>query len=108
MNHMSSFLNASSSQKMALLEANDILAYGFGRRVCAGRHMADNTIWLAIASILATFALGKAKDENGNEIDISGEFTEGFFRHPKPFQCSIVPRTPQAKDLISAATLTNE
>jgi len=28
---------------------NDIRAYGFGRRVCAGRYMADNTVWLTIA-----------------------------------------------------------
>ena len=42
--------------------------------------MADNTVWLAIASVLATVTIGKAKDKDGNETDIPGEFTEGFFR----------------------------
>ncbi|KAJ4463623.1 cytochrome P450, partial [Lentinula lateritia] len=44
---------------------NNIYTFGFGRRVCTGRHMAENTIWLMIASVLATFTLGKAKDEKG-------------------------------------------
>ena len=39
--------------------------------------MADNTIWLTIASMLATLTLSNAKDEEGNEIEISGEFTSG-------------------------------
>ncbi|KAJ4490283.1 cytochrome P450 1, partial [Lentinula aciculospora] len=81
---------------------NDIYAYGFGRRVCAGRYMADNTIWLTIASVLATFTLGKAKDEKGNEIDIPGEYTNQFLRHPKPYRSSITPRNQRAKDLILA------
>lgn len=43
--------------------------------------MADNTVWLTVASVLAAFTLGKAKDENGNEIDITGEMTDLFFRY---------------------------
>ncbi|KAF9067312.1 cytochrome P450 1 [Rhodocollybia butyracea] len=81
---------------------NDIHAFGFGRRVCVGRYMADNTVWLAIASVLATLDLHNAKDNEGNEIDIPGEYTEIFFRHPKPYQSSITPRDLQARDLILA------
>ncbi|KAJ3813269.1 cytochrome P450 1 [Lentinula aff. lateritia] len=81
---------------------NNIYAFGFGRRVCAGRHMAENTIWLTIASVLATFILGKAKDEKGNEIDISGEYTDQFFRHPKPYRSSIIPRSALARELVLA------
>ncbi|KAJ4486287.1 cytochrome P450 2 Le.CYP2 [Lentinula aciculospora] len=81
---------------------DNIYAYGFGRRVCAGRHIADNTVWLTIATVLAAFTLSKAKDENGDEIDIPGEFTNHFFRHPKPFQSNITPRSPIAGDLVLA------
>jgi len=84
---------------------NDIHAFGFGRRVCVGRHMADESVWLAIASVLATLTLGKAKDEEGNEIEISEEYTSSFFRHPKPYRCSIAPRTPNAEKLILATAL---
>ncbi|KAE9397331.1 cytochrome P450 [Gymnopus androsaceus JB14] len=72
---------------------NSINAYGFGRRVCVGKYMADNTVWLTIAS---------PKDMEGNDIDIPEEYTNGFTREPKPFQCTITPRTPFAKTLILA------
>ncbi|KAJ3872313.1 hypothetical protein F5051DRAFT_159682 [Lentinula edodes] len=62
--------------------------------------MAENTVWLTIASVLATFTMGKAKNEQGNEIDIRGEYTDEFFCHPKPYQSTIVPRSPLARDLI--------
>ena len=35
------------------------VAFGFGRRVCPGRHMADNSVWIAAASILHTFELSQ-------------------------------------------------
>ncbi|KAF9062974.1 cytochrome P450 2 Le.CYP2 [Rhodocollybia butyracea] len=79
---------------------NDIHAFGFGRRVCVGRYVADNMVWLAIASVLATLDLRKAKDDDGREIHISGEFTPHFFRHPKPYQSCIRPRDAQALELI--------
>ncbi|KIK50452.1 hypothetical protein GYMLUDRAFT_182718 [Collybiopsis luxurians FD-317 M1] len=96
------------SKKGPFRRINDIHAFGFGRRVCPGRYMAENTVWLAIASVLATVTLGKAKDEKGNEIDIPGDFTNAVLRHPKPYQCSIVPRTPLARELILAAVSAKE
>ncbi|KAF9040170.1 cytochrome P450 1 [Rhodocollybia butyracea] len=81
---------------------NDIYAFGFGRRVCAGRHMADNTIWLTVASVLATLNLRNAKDDAGNEVDIPGEYTRTFLRHPLPYRSSITPRDLQARELIFA------
>lgn len=42
--------------------------------------MADNTVWLTVASVLATLNLSKRKDKDGNEIDVAGEFSSGFFR----------------------------
>ncbi|KAF9066787.1 cytochrome P450 2 Le.CYP2 [Rhodocollybia butyracea] len=85
------------------MNINDVYAYGFGRRVCVGRHMADNTVWLTIVSVLATLDLRKAKDSNGNEIDIPGDFTETFFRQPKPYQSFITPRDARVRELVFAA-----
>ncbi|KAF5315497.1 hypothetical protein D9619_007172 [Psilocybe cf. subviscida] len=51
-------------------------AFGFGRRVCPGRHMARATIWLSIATTLWAFNIGKAKDASGKEIPISGEYSD--------------------------------
>ncbi|PPQ79984.1 hypothetical protein CVT25_003043 [Psilocybe cyanescens] len=50
-----------------------VLAYGFGRRICVGKHIASSTMWLMIASVLACFDITKTKDENGNDIDINGD-----------------------------------
>lgn len=63
------------------LGANDTspdFAFGFGRRVCPGRFMAYSSLWAMIASVLATFTISKAVDEDGNEIEVSDEYTEGM------------------------------
>ncbi|KAE9410131.1 cytochrome P450 2 Le.CYP2 [Gymnopus androsaceus JB14] len=83
---------------------NTIHAFGFGRRVCIGRYMADNTVWLTIASVLATLNLRLPKDKEGSDIPISEEYTSNFLRHPKPFQCSITPRDMCAERLILATS----
>ena len=44
-------------------------AFGFGRRICPGRYMARDAVWIAIASILATFEIRKALDEKGNDVE---------------------------------------
>ncbi|KAJ7773417.1 cytochrome P450 [Mycena metata] len=78
------------------------IAFGFGRRICPGRHAADSTLWATIASILSTFNIAKAKDESGKEIDIDVVYSDGFISHPLAFACSITPRSETAKSLIHA------
>lgn len=51
--------------------------FGFGRRICAGRHLAEASIWVAMACILAAFNIRKAKDEQGNDIDIIRKYRVG-------------------------------
>ncbi|KAG5651322.1 hypothetical protein H0H81_009095 [Sphagnurus paluster] len=43
-------------------------SFGFGRRVCPGQHLANSTLWISIASILASLNISKAIGENGEEI----------------------------------------
>ncbi|KAJ7224753.1 cytochrome P450 [Mycena rebaudengoi] len=83
-----------------LNDDDTVLAFGFGRRVCVGRYAADATVWAAMVSVLATFRIAKAKDLNGNEIDIRPMYSDGAISHPEPFKCSISPRTEAAKKLI--------
>ena len=56
-------------------------AFGFGRRICPGRHLSADSVWIAVASILATFNLTNALDDQGNVIKPSGEFNAGFIRY---------------------------
>ncbi|KIJ60837.1 hypothetical protein HYDPIDRAFT_97846 [Hydnomerulius pinastri MD-312] len=53
------------------------IVFGFGRRICPGRHVAEASLWVAIVSILAAFNVRKAKDEKGNDIEITPAMTPG-------------------------------
>ncbi|KAI5121901.1 hypothetical protein M0805_000230, partial [Coniferiporia weirii] len=68
-------------------------AFGFGRRICSGRHFAENTIFIAVASILAAFNIGKTIDSDGTLITPAVDYTAGLLSHPKPFKCKIIPRS---------------
>ena len=48
--------------------------FGFGRRICPGRHMAFSAVWIALASILYSFNIEKAKDESGETMELSHEY----------------------------------
>ncbi|KAJ6559124.1 cytochrome P450 [Mycena vulgaris] len=85
-----------------LNDDDTVLAFGFGRRICVGRHTADATIWATITSVLSAFTIAKARDEAGNEIEINLAYSDGAISHPEPFQCSITPRSQTAKHLVQA------
>ncbi|KAF7358359.1 hypothetical protein MVEN_00885900 [Mycena venus] len=76
------------------------IAFGYGRRRCAGRPMALSSIWITAVSILATFDINKAVDEKGNVIEPSYEYIPGGITAPAPFKCSITPRSRETVALI--------
>ncbi|KAK0236605.1 cytochrome P450 [Armillaria nabsnona] len=79
--------------------------FGFGRRICAGKDLAIDSIKVTMASLLAVFDFGKAVDAEGNVIEVSGEYLSGgLISHPAPFKCSIRPRCEAAALLIMADT----
>ncbi|KAJ7113938.1 cytochrome P450 [Mycena epipterygia] len=77
-------------------------AFGFGRRICPGRHMALASLWITIASILATMNINNAVDDDGKVIEPSYEYFSGMISTPLPFKCSITPRSRQAMEAIQA------
>ncbi|QRV89148.1 cytochrome P450 family protein [Ceratobasidium sp. AG-Ba] len=52
--------------------------FGFGRRICPGLHIAQQSMWITISNTLANFNIAKAKDENGQEITPEGGYTTGI------------------------------
>ncbi|KAF7343781.1 Cytochrome P450 [Mycena sanguinolenta] len=54
------------------------VAFGYGRRPCPRRHMANASLFITVASVLATFDITKALDSNGRVIEPSYEFDSGF------------------------------
>ncbi|KAG1868042.1 cytochrome P450 [Suillus tomentosus] len=63
-------------------------AFGHGRRICPGRWFAENSLWTAIATILAVLRIDHARDSNGNRIEVKPKFTTGLAIQPEPFHCS--------------------
>ncbi|KAF9457689.1 cytochrome P450 [Collybia nuda] len=74
--------------------------WGFGRRICPGRYMAFSSVWIAVASIIATLDIAKAVDENGNVIEPTHEYLSALVCMPLPFKCVIKPRSKEAEALI--------
>ncbi|KAI0041968.1 cytochrome P450 [Auriscalpium vulgare] len=67
------FLTGDNLQKK---ETEDIIngaGFGFGRRHCPGRYVSEAIIFMTLVSVLATFDVGKAKNEHGEDIPISGK-----------------------------------
>ncbi|KAJ7302115.1 cytochrome P450 [Mycena albidolilacea] len=56
------------------------VAFGFGRRICSGQYVADNSVWIAISSILASSNISNALDENGHVIVPESKFTDGLVK----------------------------
>ncbi|KIP03405.1 hypothetical protein PHLGIDRAFT_121631 [Phlebiopsis gigantea 11061_1 CR5-6] len=58
-------------------------AFGFGRRICPGILIADESVFLSIASMLATLDISKAKDAAGRAVE---PVVEGLRELSKTFQ----------------------
>jgi len=79
----------------------DCAAFGYGRRICPGRHLSDSSLYSVVSCLLAVYDIKPAVDDHGDTIKLKPEFTSGLVSHPVPFKCSIKPRTPAAEALIS-------
>ncbi|KAJ7736194.1 cytochrome P450 [Mycena maculata] len=75
-------------------------AFGFGRRICPGKDMAQWSVWICAVSILATLNITKSVDKRGAPIEPSGEYTSGLLCYPIPHECDIVPRSEAAQAVI--------
>ncbi|THG93719.1 hypothetical protein EW026_g7591 [Hermanssonia centrifuga] len=55
-----------------------LIAFGFGRRVCPGRYLAKDILYLTVASILYVYDIFPAADKMGNPVKLSSEQKTGF------------------------------
>ncbi|THU90948.1 cytochrome P450 [Dendrothele bispora CBS 962.96] len=82
------------------VQAPEEIVFGFGRRICPARYMAYSSIWITIASLLSTYDISKARDEQGNIIEPSYECTSTLAYMPVPFKCSITPRNESTEEAV--------
>ncbi|KAI5122653.1 hypothetical protein M0805_007915 [Coniferiporia weirii] len=77
------------------------IVFGFGRRLCPGRHFAEVTVWLTYACFLAAFDIRPyVNPETGKEEPPEVLFAGGTSSNPLPFKCTIVPRSEKHARLV--------
>ena len=56
------------------------VTYGFGRRVCVGKHVANNSLFIYMTMVLWACTIEPAKDKNGHviPIDVDGCVEDGL------------------------------
>ncbi|KAH9041334.1 cytochrome P450 [Lactarius pseudohatsudake] len=64
------------------------VSFGYGRRVCPGRHVGEGTLGIDFATLLWALRF---------------ERPEGCTGHPAPFECKAVPRFPEAEASLNEA-----
>ncbi|KAF9816991.1 hypothetical protein IEO21_03756 [Rhodonia placenta] len=74
--------------------------FGFGRRVCPGKLLADSSLWLAMASIISTFDVVPSRDARGRQIIPEATWESGIIRQPVKFEVDIRPRSQKSLELI--------
>ncbi|KAI1792350.1 cytochrome P450 [Ganoderma leucocontextum] len=85
-------------------------AFGFGRRSCAGKHFAEPSLFIAMASVLHALVVDPPLDERGSPrvltyADI--KMVQSFVAHPEPLQYRFRPRT-RAMQALVLADIANE
>ncbi|KAK7457806.1 hypothetical protein VKT23_010148 [Stygiomarasmius scandens] len=74
---------------------NTNIAFGGGRRICPGMHLANASLVLNVMNLLWAFEFSPATDPRTGKtvpIDIFN-YDKGAFYAPAPFPCSIKPRS---------------
>ena len=99
--------------------------YGFGRRACVGKHAANDTLFMSMATVLWAMRLECPRDESGKEVRLDTEtpvdigtvlyvtvsiflclgpgFEFGLMcsSRPVPYRCNALPRFPEAPSLLA-------
>ncbi|KAF8661206.1 hypothetical protein AX16_001486 [Volvariella volvacea WC 439] len=72
------------------------IVFGFGRRVCAGKHFAELSVWMTAACLVSLFDISKPVGEDGTVIEPPLQWTSSSNPQPLPYKCKIVPRSKEA------------
>ncbi|KLO07676.1 cytochrome P450 [Schizopora paradoxa] len=77
--------------------------FGFGRRVCPGQDWAEHIIFLAVASLLATFNIEPEVGPDGSQIPPNDHYLQSGARTLRGSRCRITPRSDRAASLVRQA-----
>ncbi|KAI0253751.1 cytochrome P450 [Lactifluus subvellereus] len=77
-------------------------AFGFGRRICPGRHFVDATLFIVVASLISVINVEKGRDAKDGPLSYTFTGADHACSRPNSFPCSIVPRDKKSEELIIA------
>ncbi|EPS94370.1 hypothetical protein FOMPIDRAFT_1038865 [Fomitopsis schrenkii] len=80
-------------------------AFGYGRRVCPGRIIADDTLFILVATVLSAFEISDAIIEEGKPATPLTPYVGDLMCRPPPFRCTIRPRSRNIEELIAGAAI---
>ncbi|KHN94309.1 Cytochrome P450 [Metarhizium album ARSEF 1941] len=85
-------------------EKRDHYAYGSGRRLCPGIHLAERSLFIAMAKLLWALRFDAGLDSAGRAIDpdvrVETAYTSGLLICAKKFPCRVTARSRARKDTI--------
>ncbi|KAK0460552.1 cytochrome P450 [Desarmillaria tabescens] len=70
-------------------------AFGFGRRVCPGRHLGENNLFLLISGLMATVNIEKPKDLSGRELPFDPSYKSGLVTFPEDYKVGFSCRSAE-------------
>ncbi|KAE9397734.1 cytochrome P450 [Gymnopus androsaceus JB14] len=81
------------------------VTYGYGRRICMGMHVANQALFIDMATILWAADINPTKDDKGNPILPSQHdcVDEGLVVRPAAFPCTVAPRTADSMTVVMQA-----
>ncbi|KAG6819142.1 hypothetical protein H0H93_014943 [Arthromyces matolae] len=92
------FGRRSEKEPICLVVAPDHLS---STRICPGRYLAEESLWIAMVTILTTLSISKVIGKDGKEITPPIKFKLGVTSQPCPFEANIQPRNAWSPDRIA-------
>jgi cytochrome P450 len=91
------------------LKSLPVAGFGWGRRLCPGRHVARNILWVIIARCLWAFEIKAGLSEDGKPTEVEYvDSTDGLAMRAKPFKASFTPRDEKARKIIEEECYTHD
>jgi len=82
--------------------------FGFGRRICVGRHLAHASVVSMLATIISTMDISAPLGKDGKPTKQVLECSTGLSSHPADFEMTFAPRSEKAVALLREAAQGSE
>ncbi|KAL4746287.1 hypothetical protein BDW72DRAFT_207473 [Aspergillus terricola var. indicus] len=82
-------------------DTRDHFAYGAGRRICPGIHLAERALFVAVAKMLWAFDF-EPKDGQKVNVDPATAYRDGFLNQCRPFEVVVRVRSEERRRVLMA------